>query len=351
MRLRLFAFVSLVASAAALWPHPTTYTRGTGGRRLAKSFSVDLQPQAFAKDDALVAASQRLLARVNNVATEAFVEDRGASRAETVRQSIPIQHVSIVIGSGSPETGNKTSDIHYDPRVSPFAFQHGHGQKAISGHTGIHRRGSSGTTTQGNLMQQAIAPLEDHDEQYTLEITEEGDTVTVHASTALGALRGMSTFTQLVYRLPSIESGSNDQALNYVWHTPLHIEDKAAFPYRGIMLDTSRHFISVEQLKSQIDVMELIKLNQLHWHMTDAQSWPLELNDGGEDGLEVLAKRGAYRPDLTYSKAQIKDVVQYAAERGVNVILEIDMPGHMNAGVKDMPGELITCESKLPWEE
>lgn len=344
MKINLLALVSLASSVAALWPHPTSFTRGKQGRVVAGSFSVDVQPQKYAQDEALVAASQRLLARINDLPTEAFILDRGASRAEALQGSRPLQRLSIVIGSATETrtelAGSRSSDIHYDPRVSPFAFQGG--QAFSLSHEAPHRRALRGTSTHGNLMQQAIAPLEDHDERYTLEITEQGETATVHAYTALGALRAMSTFTQLVFRLPG--SGK----VNYVWHTPLRIEDKPAFPYRGIMLDTARHFIPVGHLKSQIDAMELLKLNQLHWHMTDAQSWPLELQG---NGLDILAAKGSYGPGMTYSKAQIKDIVRYAAERGVNVILEIDMPGHMNAGVKDMPGGLITCESKLPWED
>ena len=89
------------------------------------------------------------------------------------------------------------------------------------------------------------------------------------------------------------------------------------------MLDTARNFLPVESIKKTLDAMETVKLNQLHWHMVDAHSWPLALET---KGLGILVEKGAYGPAnerMTYDKATVAHIVEYAAKRGVNVVMEV----------------------------
>lgn len=86
------------------------------------------------------------------------------------------------------------------------------------------------------------------------------------------------------------------------------------------MLDTSRNYLAPEVIKAQINAMELFKLNQLHWHITDTASWPLSLTS---KNLGQLAKAGAYSPESVYSPQTITSLVGYAARRGVNIIIEV----------------------------
>lgn len=88
------------------------------------------------------------------------------------------------------------------------------------------------------------------------------------------------------------------------------------------MLDTARNYLPVSSILKTIDVMETVKLNQLHWHITDSQSFPLMLKT---KGLDVLAKTGAYSPEAIYDSDTVNHIVQYAAARGVNVIPEVSM--------------------------
>lgn len=86
------------------------------------------------------------------------------------------------------------------------------------------------------------------------------------------------------------------------------------------MLDTARNYLPVSSILKTIDVMETVKLNQLHWHITDSQSFPLVLST---KGLDVLAKTGAYSPEAVYDHHTVQYIIQYAAARGVNVIPEV----------------------------
>jgi hexosaminidase len=112
------------------------------------------------------------------------------------------------------------------------------------------------------------------------------------------------------------------------------------------VLDTARNYLPISSIKKTIDAMEVAKLNTLHWHITDGQSFPLVLQT---KGLQILAEKGAYGPDMIYNKEMISELVRYGACRGVNIVPEIDMPGHMYEGVKEYPGDLITCGDQKDW--
>jgi hexosaminidase len=103
---------------------------------------------------------------------------------------------------------------------------------------------------------------------------------------------------------------------------PWHINDKPLFPYRALMVDTSRHFLPLNALRRQIDALSFTKMNVLHWHMTDAQSTPYD------SAVHPNLKLGAFTPGAVYTLEDIKGIVEYARVRGVQVLMEIDMPGH-----------------------
>lgn len=139
----------------------------------------------------------------------------------------------------------------------------------------------------------------------------------------------------------------------------VEIDDYPRFGYRGLHLDVSRHFFSVEFVKKYIDLMAAYKLNNFHWHLTDDQGWRIEIKKYPRL-TEVGSKRartliGNYHDTYPfqydnvpyggyYTQDQIKDVVKYAAERYINVIPEIDMPGHSEAAVTAYPE--LSCDPK-----
>lgn len=118
------------------------------------------------------------------------------------------------------------------------------------------------------------------------------------------------------------------------------IYDTPRFRWRGLLLDTARHYLPVNVIKKHLDAMAMSKLNVLHWHIIDDESFPLvlEKNPG-------LAKKGAFSRDQVYTHSIIKEIVQYARERGIRVVPEFDTPGHMRSWGKSHPDILTQCFS------
>ncbi|KAF7594979.1 hypothetical protein BBP40_007787 [Aspergillus hancockii] len=166
------------------------------------------------------------------------------------------------------------------------------------------------------------------DESYTLDIKEKSDSVNVKAKTVWGALHAFTTLQQLV-----IHDGHG----GLIIEQPVSIKDSPLYPYRGIMLDTGRNFISLPKIFEQLDGMSLSKLNVLHWHIDDSQSWPVWI-----DRYPQMVK-DAYSPREIYSRNDIRHIVAYARARGIRVIPEIDMPSHSSAGWKQVDPEIVTC--------
>ncbi|GMH11424.1 hypothetical protein Nepgr_013265 [Nepenthes gracilis] len=152
------------------------------------------------------------------------------------------------------------------------------------------------------------------DESYKLTVPGPGY-AHIEAPTVYGALHGLQTFSQLChfnFKTRVIE-------VNLV---PWTIIDMPRFPYRGLLIDTARHYLPLPVIKNVIDSMTYAKLNVLHWHIVDTQSFPLEI-----PSYPKLWK-GAYSASERYTFADAAEIVSYAERRGVNVLAEIDVPGH-----------------------
>ena len=192
-------------------------------------------------------------------------------------------------------------------------------------------------------------------EGYQLEVTTKN--VTILASTTAGLFYGMQTLLQLMPT--AIESPSMVQTN---WTIPaLKITDAPRFAWRGLMLDVSRHFFTKAEVKAYIDLMARYKFNVFHWHLTDDNGWRIEIKS-----LPKLTEIGAWRvaraghfnsraepkPDEKatyggfYTHEDIKEIVQYAQERHVRVVPEIDVPGHSMAVLAAYP-ELSCTKSKV----
>ncbi|EGG04517.1 family 20 glycoside hydrolase [Melampsora larici-populina 98AG31] len=245
------------------------------------------------------------------------------------------------------------------------------------------------------IRSEILKPLDERDESYELIIGPDPrncqqNIALLSASNSLGLLRGLQTFSQLVYItspsrlqsesetgsgskpnqnqnelsiqsnqelcIPNSSNSTNDQTssnqdqyslksdsnLRYLYG-PLKIKDTPAFPYRGILLDTSRNFYPISDLKRTLKAMSWSKLSIFHWHITDAQSWPLQL-----PFQSVLSQHGAYSIHQVYSIQEIKDLVGFANSIGIDVMIEIDTPGHTSVIGEAFP-ELIACKDAEPW--
>ena len=149
------------------------------------------------------------------------------------------------------------------------------------------------------------------DESYRLEVTNSG--AKLSAPTTLGAMRGLQTFLQLV------ETTGEGFAV-----PAISIVDSPRFPWRGLMIDVSRHFIPLDVLERNLDGMAAMKLNVFHWHLSDDQGFRVEskkfpkLHEMGSDGLY-------------YTQDEVRELIAYARARGIRVVPEFDMPGHSTA--------------------
>lgn len=162
----------------------------------------------------------------------------------------------------------------------------------------------------------AVAALGE-DESYALDVT--AAQIALRAPTVVGALRGLETLGQLL----ASDAGG--------WHVPaVTIRDQPRFQWRGLLIDISRHWISADAIKRQIDGMAAVKLNVLHLHLTDDQGFRIEsrkyprLHECGSDGLYL-------------TQDQVRDLIAYAYERGIRVVPEIDVPGHTTSWLVGHP--------------
>ncbi|KAJ6837625.1 putative beta-hexosaminidase 2 [Iris pallida] len=167
------------------------------------------------------------------------------------------------------------------------------------------------------------------DESYSLRIPSSAGTARLHSRTVWGAMRGLETLLQL--------SWVRDRDAVLVVAAGVRVSDAPLFPHRGVLLDTSRNYYPVRDLLRTVDAMAANKLNVFHWHLTDAQSFPLELPSAPE-----LAERGSYGPAMRYTPSDVAAVVDYAMSHGVRVVPEIDTPGHTGSWTEAYP-DIITC--------
>src|SRR3954469_2804080 len=199
-------------------------------------------------------------------------------------------------------TGNH--DASLDAAVQRFT-------KQLSAQTGIPFRPKAGApailTIHADHGREAVQKLGE-DESYELTITSSG--AKINAPTALGVLRGLATFAQLAQITPA---GFSVPAVT--------IKDQPRFPWRGTLIDVSRHFIPLDVLKRNLDGMAAVKMNVLHWHLSDDQGFRVQSKVFPK--LAGMGSEGHY-----YTQEEIRDFISYAHDRGIRVVPEFDTPGH-----------------------
>ena len=196
--------------------------------------------------------------------------------------------------------------------------------RRISGRTGLFlKKGFPSFSKENNnatlkIVYKNVGHLNiDLDEAYDLKIEENG--ITLNSNTDVGILRGLETLLQLI---------SNDATSYYF--PGVSINDAPRFVWRGLMIDVSRHFQPVDVIKRNLDALAAVKMNVFHWHLVDDQGFRIESKIYPQ--LTELASDG-----LFYTQSQIKDVVAYAANLGIRVVPEIDVPGHGSAILTAFP--------------
>lgn len=153
-----------------------------------------------------------------------------------------------------------------------------------------------------------------------------------------GVFYGLQTLFQLIVL-------NYDSISNSIRLPCLEIKDQNSFEHRGFLMDCCRHFFPVKTIKKYIDLLAIYKMNVLHWHLTEDQGWRIEI-----DKYPKLNTVGSWREDSTgkyggfYTKKEIREIVKYAKERYIEVIPEIELPGHSQAAIASYP--FLSCESK-----
>lgn len=164
--------------------------------------------------------------------------------------------------------------------------------------------------------------------------------VQITAPTFFGARHALETLSQLI--------AWDDAQSSMIMNSDVDITDSPAYIHRGLIIDSSRNFITVPVIKKIIDAMSYDKLNIFHWHLTDTHSFPfVSIRE------PRLAQYGSYSPSQVYSPEDVMDLVDYATVRGVKIIPEFDAPAHVGSGwewdVKDGMGQMALCVNKEPW--
>uniref|UniRef100_A0A3P9KD26 Beta-hexosaminidase n=1 Tax=Oryzias latipes TaxID=8090 RepID=A0A3P9KD26_ORYLA len=170
-------------------------------------------------------------------------------------------------------------------------------------------------------------PNDDSSERYNLSVS--AGQASLNAATVWGILRGLETFSQLVYQ--------DDLGSYFVNET--FIEDFPRFQFRGVLLDTSRHYLPVHAILKTLDAMSYSKFNVFHWHIVDDPSFPYQSRSFPE-----LSKKGAFHPAThIYTQSDVRRVISYARMRGIRVLPEFDSPGHTGSWGKGQSDLLTPC--------
>jgi hexosaminidase len=289
----LFAAAELLGQTNALWPQPAKITNGTS--------VVWISPN------------------VKTVYKPSYTSGGGRDDDKLIQGALERFKTTLAKSAYVP--------WKFYPKFTDFEPSQGAGSASVKLVT-VERVPSSGKPTKPNSSKAV-------DESYTLKLAKDGTTV-IRAATAQGAMHGLTTLAQLFYAT----SKGGDLYTNMA---PVDISDKPTYPHRGVNIDISRNFEPPQQVKRIIDGMAFSKLNRLHIHATDSQAWPLEI-----PSIPELAKQGAYSNATIWSAADLKDVQEYARQRGVQSIVEIDSPGH-TATIWWSHPELIAAYNYQPW--
>lgn len=199
----------------------------------------------------------------------------------------------------------------------------------------------------------ALAP-----EEYTLDATDKH--IEIKASSDAGIFYGLQTLKQLLPR--AYFSSTPNKSVK--WSIPeVSIQDKPVLGYRGYMLDEARHFFGKEEVKRILDLMSFYKMNRFHWHLSDDQGWRIEIPEYPNLTKIGSIRKGSLTNGLTnpkfiddteygrgywYSQEDIKEIVAFAKERHIEIIPELDFPGHMAAAIASYPE--FACDTTIKHE-
>lgn len=190
------------------------------------------------------------------------------------------------------------------------------------------------TKTHIRLLNITLGREDNTDESYEITITNIGS-ASIEANSKFGVLHGLETFSQFFAK--------HSKGGIYTIQAPVRVSDKPMYEHRGVLLDVSRSYYSMDVIYRTLDAMSWNKLNRLHIHVTDAQSWPLEI-----PSIPSLSNEGSYSSETVYTTTDIENIQKYGSLRGIEVYFEIDTPGHTSSIAFSHP-ELIAAFEAAPY--
>jgi hexosaminidase len=328
-----------IASALALWPQPVTYDHGDTVLFIKRDVPIhwyevgprnaglveDQQPFLFASNLEPGSDEEKDLKLRQRYVEPSFGDEDDMSEREGISEDEIIDYAI-----------KSTWKTIFEQNLYPWKF-HPRDWKEPSPEEHMASVSEINIKLLAQDPQHATKSLTSEvDESYTLTLSEDGK-ATITANTSIGISHGLTTFTQLFFL-------HSDSKHVYTPLAPITISDFPKFAHRGINLDVSRNWFSVADIKRQISAAASTKLNVFHLHVTDSQSWPLEI-----PALPELSAKGAYRPDLVYTPADFRAMQRHAALQGVRMITEIDMPGH-TAVIHHAFPDLVAAFDKQDWD-
>ncbi|KAF7977698.1 hypothetical protein HWV62_2956 [Athelia sp. TMB] len=287
--MRSFAFISLLfLQVHCLWPIPRSLQVGSTTIKLSSDFKINLDVSNPPQDlqDAISQTETYLF----NDKLQRLTVGRGASDNASLAGAKTISSLSVSLVTGA--------------YVHPIATE-------------------------------AVKAISSRKESYVLSVPSDGSAASLTANSTLGLFRGLTTFTQLWYYYGGVI---------YSLEAPIEITDYPAYVgNHQRKQEYSLITFAVDDIKRTLDAMSWVKINTFHWHVVDSQSFPLEVA-----GFEELSQAGAYSTDQIYSATDVQDIVAYAGARGIDVLVEIDTPGH-TAAISASHPEYIACNEASPW--
>ena len=254
-----------------------------------------------------------------------------------------------VSDDGNTDLGTFTAITYPNAEVQKYVTDFASQLAKTSGISlNVRESGTEANEGEIRLATEATLPTEG----YTLTISEKN--IIIKAAAKAGFFYALQTLKQLLPR----EFFGNTLSSDTEWNIPqLKIADAPQLEYRGFMMDVARHFFDKEEVKRVLDIMALYKMNRLHWHLTDDQGWRIEIPE-----YPLLTEVGAVRSGsftspgegtkffddteygrgMWFSQDDLREIVAYAAERNIEILPEIDLPGHMVAAVAAYPE--LSCD-------
>lgn len=299
----------------ALWPQPRNLQTGTSALRLAPNTTFKITIDVSNAPADLLAAVQRTRDYLFTDNLARLVPSHGAEDLPAISHAKAIPGLTLLLKAQGDAKGEGAGVVSREIALEARTY------------------------------------ILDRQEGYVLNVPADGTEATLSAASTLGLFRGLNTFAQLWYTYDYGKEAldldgkdrDGDGVVVYTLSAPVAIQDSPAYKYRGFMLDTARNFFPVSAIERTLDAMSWIHLNMFHWHIVDSQSFPLVVPN-----FQDIAQKGAYSAASVYTPQDIAHIVSYAGARGIDVLVEIDTPGH-TAIISEAYPEHVACPEATPW--